>query len=120
MRPNRDIASLADMCEAARDVLEFTKGKTYEDYLASKLLQAAVGRKVEIMGEAARRVSADFKSAHPQISWKPIMIQRHIVAHDYDNVRHERIWRVVTIHAANLVQLIEPLLPPPPGEIDIK
>src|ERR1035437_5248026 len=102
------------MRDAARHIVEFTKGKTYTDYLASDLLQAAVERKIEIMGEAARRISKEFKSAHLEISWQAITVQRHIVAHDYDIVRHEKIWRVVTTHALRLIEQIEQLLPPPP------
>jgi uncharacterized protein with HEPN domain len=112
MQPDRDLASLADMRDAAKDIVEFTLGKKYQDYLANKMLRSAVERQIEIMGEAARRVSDSFKSAHPEIPWQPIMVQRHIVAHDYDNVRHERIWRVVTIHAPKLIQLIQSVLPP--------
>lgn len=109
---DRDIARLADMRRAAMDMVEFTSGKTYSDCLAEKLLRAGVERMVEIMGEAARRISPAFKTAHPEISWQPITIQRHIVAHDYDNIRHERIRRVATIHAPKLISLIDPLLPP--------
>jgi hypothetical protein len=44
------------------------------------------------------------------------MVQRHIIAHNYDVDRDEKNWRVVTIHAPNLMALLQPLLPPPPSD----
>jgi uncharacterized protein with HEPN domain len=113
---DRDIASLFDMWEAAGAIAEFCRGKTYAEYLASRLLRSAVERQIEIIGEAARRVSAEFKKNHPEIPWQPVMVQRHIIAHNYDVDRDEKNWRVVTIHAPNLMALLQPLLPPPPSD----
>lgn len=113
---NRDFASLHDMLQAAGFILEFTAGKTYADYSSSTLLRSAVERQIEIMGEAARRISADFKTQHPEIPWQAIMNQRHILAHNYDVDRDEKNWRVVTIHAPKLIAQIKPLLPPPPTD----
>jgi len=116
MPPDRDIASIADMRNAAIAVLEFTRDQSYEQYLANRLVRSAVERQIEIIGEAARRISAEFKLAHPEIPWKPITAQRHILAHDYDVVRHERIWRVVTVHIPALIEPLDRILPPLPPE----
>jgi len=68
MSPDRDdLAYLWDMLTAARAVVSFVQGRTLEDYLGDLLLRSAVERQVEIIGEAARRVSREFQDAHPEI-----------------------------------------------------
>lgn len=49
-------------------------------------------------GEAARHVSDEGKAALPQIAWRPIIAQRHILAHKYGDVEDELVWRVATVH----------------------
>lgn len=117
---NRDAAYLWDMHDAARDVREFVAGRTWEDYLADKMLRAAVERKVEIIGEAARNVSAALKVAHPEVPWVPITVQRHRLAHEYATIINARIWQVATVHVPELIGLLEPLLPTRPPDEDSK
>lgn len=111
-----DIAWLWDMLTAARAVGSFIVGKTFEQYSSDLLLRSAVERQIEIIGEAARRVSAEFQAAHSEIPWKPITGQRHVLAHDYGEIKHDRIWRVATTHVPELIELLEPLVPAPPDE----
>ena len=111
-----DAAYLWDMYEAAGDVREFVAGRTWEDYLADKMLRAAVERKVEIIGEAARGVSKAFQDAHPSVPWRPITSQRHRLAHEYATILNARIWQVATVHVPDLIALLAPLLPPKPPD----
>lgn len=53
--------------------------------------------------------------AHPEIPWRLIIAQRHVLAHDYGEIDHERIWRVATMHVPELIRLLEPLVPPAPS-----
>ena len=111
-----DNSYLWDMLTAARAVETFVRGRTDADYLADLMLRSAVERQIEIIGEAARHVSDAFQAAHPEILWRPIQAQRHVLAHDYGEIRHERIWRVATVHIPELIRQLEPLVPPPPSE----
>ena len=106
-------ASLWDMLDAARAVREFVTGRTLEEYLRDRMLRGAVERHVEIIGEAAGRVSPAFREAHPEIPWRRIVAQRHVLAHKYGEIEHELIWRVATEHIPELIAGLEPLLPPP-------
>ena len=115
MSPDRDdLAYLWDMLTAARAVVSFVQGRTLEDYLGDLLLRSAVERQVEIIGEAARRVSREFQDAHPEIPWRPVQAQRHILAHDYGEIRHDRLWRVAVEHVPALIQLLDGLVPQGP------
>ena len=84
MRPeDRDLAYLWDMREAAKEVMEFVQDVSYERFASEKVLRYAVERQIEVIGEAARRVSATFQQAHPEIPWKSIIAQRNVLAHEY-------------------------------------
>ena len=115
MRPDAgDAARLYDMLEACERTVRFTAERTLDTYLADEMLRAAVERQVEIIGEAARGVTHAFRDAHPQIPWRPIMAQRHILAHEYGDVDPRLIWRVATLHIPALIGLLRPLLPERP------
>lgn len=107
-------ASLADMLSAAESALSHVAGKTRDDYENQKLLRDAVERNIEIIGEAARRLTDEFRAAHPEISWRVIMATRHIQAHEYDGVDNDIVWRILTDHLPPLIQQLRAMLPPPP------
>ena len=91
MRPeDRDLAYLWDMREAAKEVIEFIQGVTYKRFASEKVLRYAAERQIEVIGEAARRVSANFQQEHPEIPWKNIIAQRNVLAHEYGEILLER------------------------------
>ena len=75
------------------------------------MLRNAIERNMEIIGEAANRVSDGFQKSHSEIPWKSIIGQRNILIHEYGEIKDERIWAVVTNHIPELIQFLEPLLP---------
>ena len=107
-----DEAFLWDMLDAARSAAEFVAGKSFDGYLADKLLRSGVERQIEIIGEAARHVSQALQDAHAEIPWRVIAAQRHVLAHDYGEIKYDRIWRVATVHIPELIRQLEPLVPP--------
>jgi len=110
MRPNdRDAACLWDMADAVRTALELTKGYDRLRYLGDRAMQLAVERLVEIIGEAARRVSTEFQHAHPEIPWRSIIAQRHVLAHEYGQIKQERMWRVVAEELPRLAEALSSL-----------
>jgi len=71
-------------------------GKTLEDFLGSVLLQDAVIRRIEIIGEAAKNLPRDFKEKRPDVPWKKMAGMRDIIAHEYFGVDIKLTWRVAT------------------------
>ena len=63
---------LLDMMEAAVKILKYTRGLTFEDFLADDKTIDAVVRNFEIIGEASLRIDEDFRLENPQIEWKKI------------------------------------------------
>ncbi|MBI2265882.1 MAG: DUF86 domain-containing protein [Armatimonadetes bacterium] len=115
MQPDdRNVAHLWDMREAAIELL--AQGVTYHRFVTEKMLRRSVERQIEIIGEAARRASTEFKEAHPEIPWPHIIAQRNVLAHEYGEILVERIWSVATERLPELVHLLDPLIPTPPEE----
>jgi uncharacterized protein with HEPN domain len=119
MRPEeRDPAHLWDMIEAARAIVDFTKDLTLEEFLAAgrsgEIMRLAVERELEILGEAARRVSSRFRDAHAEIPWKEAVGLRNVISHEYDKVDYTEIYGIVRERIPELIALLEPLVPPPP------
>ena len=119
MRPEeRDPAHLWDMLDAARAVVDFTESLTLEEFLATsrdrQITRLAVERELEILGEAARRVSSRFRDEHAEIPWKETVGLRNVISHEYDKVNYTEIYRIVRERVPELITLLEPLVPPPP------
>lgn len=113
----RDAAYLWDIVEAARSVGQFVAGVQVEEYLADRKLQMAIERAIEIIGEAARRVSEPVRNEHPEIPWRQIIAQRNVIAHEYGEIKQERLWLLATRDIPGLVAQLEPLLPAEPSGI---
>lgn len=109
--PQRDLASLWDMLTATRHIQAFTRHLTQTDFLDNLLVQNAVERQLEILGEAAQQVSTKLQACNPKIPWRDIIGLRNILAHRYDDIDAQRIWRVATHEIQELRQLLENLLP---------
>jgi uncharacterized protein with HEPN domain len=111
-----DPALLWDMLDAAKAINSFVTGRTFHEYLNNRMLRGAVERHLEIIGEAAKRVSQAFRKVHPEIPWHRLIAQRHVLAHEYGEIKLELIWKVATLHIPELIGNLEPLVPPPPPE----
>jgi len=82
--------------------------------LVDRKLQLAIERAIEIIGEAARHVSDAFKADHPEVPWRQIVAQRHVIAHEYGEIKQERLWLVATRDVPKLAEQLAPFLPPRP------
>ena len=82
----RDAAYLQDIQESARLALAYLDGIDLETFLGNTQLQDAVIRRVEIIGEAARRVSAATRALYPALPWRQMIGMRNQVIHMYDGV----------------------------------
>ena len=116
-RENRDMASLWDMLDGARAVVEFTKGMEFSEFLKDRKTRNAVERNLEIIGEAARRISQQTRDRHPDIPWQSIVGLRNILIHEFDEIRHEKIWQVCQSRLPELIELLEKMgVDQPPSE----
>jgi uncharacterized protein with HEPN domain len=111
MRPDeRDAAYLWDMLEAAKTAGQLSSGMDFTQYSNDRRTQLAVERSLEVIGEAAGRLSAPFRNAHPEIPWRQIIGQRNVLIHEYGEIKQERIWKVVRENIPQLIELLKPLV----------
>ena len=105
-------AYLLDMLLEARDALEFTVGLTFRQFEQSSLHRRATLNAVQNIGEAASRVGADIRQAHPEIPWRRIVAFRNRVVHKYFDVDLDILWQITQVELPELITQIEPLVPP--------
>jgi uncharacterized protein with HEPN domain len=103
----KDMTRLWDMLDAARTAVEFTRAVRFEDFLKDRKTRNAVERNLEIIGEAARRVSEETRQSLSDIPWRSVIGMRNVLAHEYGEIRYEILWTVVRDKLAPLIERLE-------------
>ena len=85
-------AYLLHMRDAANAVISYSSQHTFDDFASDDWDQAAAIRNLEIIGEAAKRVSSSMRNKYPDIPWKDIAGMRDKLIHDYFGVDIEAVW----------------------------
>ena len=101
---------LVDMLEAVEVIQEYIVGLDYESFLTNRMVRDAVVRNVQVLGEAANRVTKSFRDQYITIEWIRIIRTRHILVHEYFGLDYEIMWRIITIHLPPLQQAIRSIL----------
>ena len=98
------------MLDHAREAVAFARGKTRRDLQRDRLLQLGLVRLIEIVGEAAARVSDQTRDAYPGIPWAQIVSTRNRLIHGYDFVDYDILWKTVEEDLPDLIRALEKLL----------
>ena len=91
---DRDLSYLLDMHVCIKDILEYTAGVSFHEFETNKMRKLAVERQLEVIGQAAIKVSAATQTAYPSIPWAQIIGLRNKLAHDYGDILAKRIWDI--------------------------
>lgn len=105
-----DQVRLRHILDAAQKAVEFSHGRTRSDLDTDVKLSLALVRLLEIIGEAAKHISAGFSSAHPGIPWKKMCGMRDRLIHGYFDVDHDEVWNTVTKDLPPLIAALEQLV----------
>ena len=108
----RDRVYMLDMLESARLAVEYISGKSQEQFRFSVQLQDAVIRRIEIISEAAGRISEQTRLKYKNIPWSDVIGMRNVMIHGYDDVNIDIVWDTLIVDLPKLIKQLEPLVPP--------
>lgn len=111
---DRDRQSLLDIVYCADLVQQYLSGKTRPELEQDRMLQDAIVRRLEIVGEAARRLSDDARNELSHIRWSQIMGMQDIIIHQGDRIDLDFLWQVATNDLPQLAHQLAPHLPDRP------
>ena len=109
--PTEDLIPLGHILEASGWALLVAEGRTRRDLDSDLQFFLALCRAVEVVGEAANRVSDATQTRTPEIPWRRIIGMRNRLAHRYDNIDYDTLWDVGAIHLITLRENVRQLLP---------
>lgn len=107
----RDEAHLLDILKAARLAIKFKGPAEKAEFLEDAKTQSAVLHQLLIIGEAVKRISPEFRAAHPEVPWRLIAGTRDKLIHFYEGVDLDEVWKMVISDLPELIRQIEPLAP---------
>lgn len=84
---------LEDIIECIAKITKYLAGKTKENLVQDQLLQDAVLRRLEIIGEASSQLPGAIKSAHPEVPWRDMVNMRNVFVHGYFGVDIDLVWK---------------------------
>ncbi|MHB1050801.1 MAG: HepT-like ribonuclease domain-containing protein [Bacteroidota bacterium] len=90
-----EIEFLKHIRDEAQFILEHTRSLSKEEFLRDEVMKRASTRSLEIIGEAVKSLSKEFRELHPTIEWKKIAGTRDVLIHDYMTVDYELVWDIV-------------------------
>lgn len=106
-----DAVPMRHMLDHAREAVAMVRGRARRDLDADRLLQLALTRILEIVGEAANRVTPPGRAKHPDIPWSEMINTRNRIVHGYDTVDYDIVWLILTEELPPLVAALERALP---------
>jgi uncharacterized protein with HEPN domain len=106
----RDLSYLWDMRKYAFEIIEIAGSIPHAKFVENKTVRYAVERLLLIVGEAANHVSQEYQAAHPEIEWAQIIGLRNVLAHEYGEVKMDKIYLAATTRIPELLEKLRPLL----------
>jgi len=99
------------MLDHAREAVDMIAGKNPEDLYQERMLELSLIRLVEIVGEAAGRVSRTGQAIYPEIPWREVIGMRNRLIHGYDSVDLNILWDTIELDLPPLISQLEKILP---------
>jgi uncharacterized protein with HEPN domain len=109
MRPD-DLVRIRHMLEAATDAISFAEGRRREDLNTGRMLTLSIVKSIEILGEAASKITPETRVNHPEIPWSVIVAMRNRLIHGYYEIDLDRVWDTVTEDLPPLKKCLEEIL----------
>ena len=104
------VVCIRHMIDHAKEAVEMTHGRKRADLDENRMLNLAVVRLVEIVGESCSRVPKEFRNEHPHIPWREISGIRVRLAHAYDSIDFDILWDIVQNDLPTLIEQLKVLV----------
>ena len=91
-----DAIRMRHMLDAAQEAISFARGPKRVDLDSNRMLVLSLVKSIEIIGEAATKISEDCRNEHPEIPWKYIVTMRNRLIHGYFDINLDIVWKTVT------------------------
>ncbi len=98
------------MRDHGREAMELAGGRRRADLDLDRMLELALTRLMEVLGEAARRVPEEFHQRYPEVPWQDTTDLRNVLIHGYDIVDFDELWRIIQEHLPPLVQQLQAII----------
>lgn len=110
-----DTISLRQMLDHTREAVALTDGRSRATLDQDRVLSLALTHLVQIIGEAANRVSPGCQSLHPEIEWRQIVAFRNRLVHGYDAVDVDILWQILTVDLPPVISRLQRIISSPEG-----
>lgn len=107
-----DLIRVRHMLDAAKEAVSFVHNRTRADLDTDRMLTLSIVKSVEIIGEAASRVTSEGREAHPEIPWADIVAMRNRLIHVYFDIDLDRVWDTVTDDLLPVMAALEKVITP--------
>jgi len=104
-----DLVYIEHIQSSVNRIQSYTSGLNLDLFLESHMVQDAIVRQLEVIGEATKRISQDFRDQHQDIPWKDMAAMRDKLIHDYIEVDFKMVWNTARIDIPELERLLEAL-----------
>jgi uncharacterized protein with HEPN domain len=109
--PKRDDRLLlTDIAEAGEKIIKFTRGCTFESYLADERTKDAVVRNFQVIGEASRHLSKEIIEKQTAIPWQKLIAFRNILIHEYFGIDHKLVWSIINSYLPETIERVNELV----------
>jgi len=105
-----DLIRIRHMIDAAREAISFAEGRSRAALNENRMLVLSIVKDVEILGEAASRVSEETRRANPAIPWREIVSIRNRLIHGYFDINLDIVWKTVVEELPPLVAALDAVL----------
>lgn len=108
--PIKDRGRIEHMLEMALNLQEAKSLHTFEDILNDRILFYGITKMTEIIGEAAYKLTHEFRDTHPEIPWREIIGMRHLLVHGYFTINPEVLWDVIQNDIPSMIPVLKKYL----------
>jgi len=105
-----NLVFLKHILDAINLIEEYLKDKKFQEFTNNHMLQDAVIREIEIIGEATKNLAEDFKNKYPEIPWRQIAGMRDKLIHGYFGVDLDAVWDTATTDVPSLKERLQEIL----------